>query len=341
MLELIVRRCVSAVPLLFLVSVFAFMLIKAVPGDPVDVLLGTSEKDLPAAQVEALRHEMGLDQPLPKQYWSWLSGWWGAGELGRSYRDGRPVLAVICERCPATIALVGTALVIASVSGIFLGLLMASTSSEGGYGIVGRALVVLSLFLYSTPGFWLAFLVIFAVGSWLPAMPVLGLHWPGQPVTWAAALGHLLLPALLLAMRRAAKIALFLRALVLDEMTRDYVLVARSKGLSKGAVLVRHVLKNSLMPVVALLGLSLPALLGGSVLIETVFGWPGMGRLAVEATFGRNYPLLLSLVVVYGAMVVAANLVADILYRLVDPRLRDSAEDAMWTGSAAASRAVP
>jgi len=338
MFELIVRRCVSAVPLVFLVSVFAFILIKAVPGDPVDVLLGTSEKDLPPVQVAALRHEIGLDQPLPKQYWSWLSGWWGAGELGRSYRDGRPVLEVIGERCPATIALVGSALVVASVLGICLGLLMAATSS--GIGVVSRTLVVFSIFLYSTPGFWLAFLVIFAVGRWLPWIPVIGLHSPGQPVTLGGALAHLILPALLLATRRAAKIALFLRALVMDEMTRDYVLVARSKGLSDTVVLVKHVLKNSLMPVVALLGLSLPALLGGSVLIETVFGWPGMGRLAVEATFGRNYPLLLSLVVVYGVMVVAANLLADILYRLVDPRLRDSVDDPMLTGTRAVSRAV-
>jgi len=340
MFELIVRRCVSAVPLLFLVSVFAFLLIKAVPGDPVDVLLGTSEKDLPPAQVAALRQEMGLDQPLPKQYWSWLSGWWGAGELGRSYRDGRAVVAVIAERCPATISLVGTALVLASILGVGLGLLMAATSADGSGGYWSRGLVILSLFFYSTPGFWLAFLVIFAVGTWIPWIPVLGMHAPGQPVTFAGAVAHLILPALLLAMRRAAKIALLLRALVIEEMTRDYVLTARSKGLSNEAVLVRHVLKNSLMPVVALLGLSLPALLGGSVLIESVFGWPGMGRLAVEATFGRNYPLLLSLIVVYGGMVVASNLVADILYRLVDPRLRDSVEHGMCPGSAGASRAT-
>ncbi len=340
MFELIVRRFVSAVPLLFLVSVFAFALIKAVPGDPVDVLLGTSEKDLPPAQVAALRHEMGLDQPLPKQYVAWLSGWWGQGELGRSYRDGRPVAEVIAERCPATIALVGTALVLSAIFGISLGLLMAAVSDETG-GPWSQALIVLSLLLYSTPGFWLAFLVIFAVGIWLPWIPVVGLHSPGQPVTFAGAAAHLILPALLLSLRRAAKIALFLRALILDEMTRDYVLIARSKGLSRGAVLVRHVLRNSLMPVVALLGLSLPALLGGSVLIETVFGWPGMGRLAVEATFGRNYPLLLSRVGVYGGLVVIAKWVGDVVVRVGDPRLRDSAEDTTWSGPAAPSRMVP
>jgi peptide/nickel transport system permease protein len=337
MIGLLLRRCVSALPLIFLVSVFAFALIRLVPGDPVDVLLGASEKDLSPEQVAALEHEMGLDQPPVKQYLGWLSGFWGQGELGRSYRDGRPVLAVIGERVPATMGLVGTSLLLAGLLGIAFGLAMAWAATVRTVRYLSPLLLAVALFLYSAPGFWLASIAIYCVGRWLPWLPISGLHDPGQLPTVASAATHVLLPALILSLRRAAKVALFIRAMVLEEMTRDYVLVALSKGLSRSAVLLRHILRNSLLPVVALLGLSLPALLGGSVLIETVFAWPGMGRLAVEATFGRNYPLLLTLVVVYGVLVVVSTLIADLLYLLVDPRLRQTKESTGLSGSTAAS----
>ncbi|HEY9869222.1 MAG TPA: ABC transporter permease [Candidatus Obscuribacterales bacterium] len=337
MTGLILRRCISAVPLIFLVSVFAFALIRLVPGDPVDVLLGASEKDLSPEQVAALRHEMGLDQPPVKQYLAWLAGFWGEGELGRSYRDGRPVLAVIGERLPATVALVGTSLVLAGTLGIAFGLAMAWAATGRTVSYWSPILRMAALFLYSAPGFWLASIAIFCVGRWLPWLPISGLNDPGQAPTLASVAQHVLLPASILSLRRAAKLALFIRAMVLEEMSRDYVLIALAKGLSWSAVLARHILRNSLLPVVALLGLSLPALLGGSVLIETVFAWPGMGRLAVEAAFGRNYPLLLTLVVVYGAMVVVSTLIADLLYSLVDPRLRETQAISGLSGSPAAS----
>jgi peptide/nickel transport system permease protein len=321
MLGTIVKRCLGAIPLLFLVSVFTFLLIKAVPGDPVDVMLGNSEKSLTSQQIQLIRHELALDQPLYKQYWSWVSGWWGQGELGRSYRDGRPVIKVIGERVPSTLMLVSLSLLLAFSVGIASGLMMAFLSYSKWGSIVARMLVGVTLFLYSAPSFWLAFFALTWMVHSFRNVPVLGLP-PGE-ASFGVTLAHLALPALLLSFRRGAKIALFVRALALEEMNADYVLVARSKGLSRQAVLVKHVFRNSLIPIINLLGLSLPALFGGSILIETVFGFPGMGRLLVDATFGRNYPVLLGLVTAYGAVVVVSNLVADVLSALADPRSRD------------------
>ncbi len=325
MTGIVIRRALAAVPLLFVVSVMAFLLMKAVPGDPVDVLIGNAERDLSPGQALALRREMGLTRPWPRQYLNWVAGWWGAGELGRSYKDGRPVACVIAERCPTTLLLVGSAVALAFAGGITLGTAMAVLSWSSLGRLLERACAVAALLLYSAPTFWLAFLAIFAVERWLPGWPILGPHRAGSGDQLGDALQHVVLPALLLASRKAAKIALFVRAQVLDEMGREYVLVARSKGLSKTAVVARHIFRNTMPPVISLLGLSLPALFGGSVLIETVFGWPGIGRLAVDATFGRNYPVILALIVVYGAIVVASNLVADVLSCLADPRVREQA----------------
>jgi peptide/nickel transport system permease protein len=325
MLGIIVKRCLGAIPLLFLVSAFTFLLIKAVPGDPVDVMLGNSEKSLSAQQVQLIRHEMALDQPLYMQYWSWVSGWWGQGELGRSYRDGRPVIKVIAERVPSTLLLVSLSLVLAFAVGIASGLMMAFLSYTKWGSIVGRVLVAVTLFLYSAPSFWLAFFALTWLVHTYRNVPVLGLS-PGE-ASMGVILAHLALPALLLSFRRGAKIALFVRALAVEEMTSDYVLVARAKGLSRQAVLIRHVFRNSLIPIINLLGLSLPALFGGSILIETVFGFPGMGRLLVDSTFGRNYPVLLGLVTVYGAVVILSNLMADVLSAMADPRSRDDGSD--------------
>jgi peptide/nickel transport system permease protein len=325
MLAIVLKRSLSAVPLLFFVSILAFLLMKAIPGDPVDVLLGSSEKDLSSQQVQLLRQQMGLDQPLPKQYLTWVSGWWGAGELGRSYRDGRPVLEVINERLGNTFLLVFVSLLFSFGVGISVGLALAFAASTR-WRALSHLLLPVVLFFYCAPSFWLAFLAISAVQAWLPGWPILGMHDPGRSTTLFSLMQHVVLPALLLSSRKSAKVALFVRAMVLEQAGRDYVLVARSKGLSQPAVLFRHVLRNSLIPVIALLGLALPALFGGAVLIETVFGISGLGRLAVEATFGRNYPVMMGLIVIYGSVVIVSNLIADILYCLVDPRVKEEME---------------
>jgi peptide/nickel transport system permease protein len=279
-----------------------------------------------ASDLKAIRAELGLDRPLSQQYFAWLKGVVIDHELGRSYRDGQPVASLIGERLPATLALVGTSLIFAFTFGITGGLCMVglNDTKTGRYAEV--ALIALSLLAYSAPSFWLGFIAISIVTKcgWFSAIPVLGLHAPGADSVMPS-LSYLALPAIVLSCRRMAKVALFVRTTTLDEMAKDYVTVARSKGLSKFRVIVHHAARNSLLPVVSLVGLSLPALLGGSVLVETVFGWPGMGRLAVDATFGRNYPVLLALIMIYGTLVIASNLFADLAQLALDPRSRELA----------------
>lgn len=322
---MIFKRLLSAIPLLLILSLFCFAIVRAIPGDPVDVLLGNSQKDIPPAQLTALRQEFGLDEPWPKQYLSWLSGFVGRGELGRSYRDGLPVMTVISERIGPTLALTGTALIIAFADGIAVGLLMSYLTTLK-TKIFSRVLYIATLVVYSTPSFYLALIALFVFTQWNHWAPVLAFNSPGQPMTPTQFINHVWLPALVLSARRGAKVALFIKSSIVEELSKQYVIYALSKGLSYRAVIIKHVFKNSLMPVISLLGLSLPALLGGSVLVETIFAWPGLGRLTVEATFGRNYPVLVALTVIYGALVVAANLIADILSQTVDPRLAQSVE---------------
>ncbi len=322
---MILKRLMSAIPLLLILSLFCFAIVRAIPGDPVDVLLGNSQKDIPAAQLASMRKEFGLDEPWPKQYLSWLGGFVGRGELGRSYRDGQPVMSVIAQRIVPTITLTGTALIFAFAGGIALGLLTSFLSTLK-FQLPGQILSIAILIVYSTPSFYLALISLFVFTQWTHLAPVLAFSNPGVENTPVQFLNHVWLPASVLAARRGAKVALFIKTSIAEELSKQYVTYALSKGLSFREVIVKHVFKNSLMPVISLLGLSLPALLGGSVLVETIFAWPGLGRLVVEATFGRNYPILVALTVIYGCLVVLANLLADLIAEAIDPRLKANAE---------------
>ncbi len=331
-MQMVLRRVLAAIPMLFLISLVSFALMRALPGDPVDVMLGAAQKELPSEDLKLLRQEFGLNQSPAKQYLLWLSGWVkadnvaSANALGRSYRDGRPVKEVIVERIPATLTLVGIALVLSFALGLSIGILAAFLNLQGNKR-ADSALTAVLLAIYSAPNFWLAFLALAALASQaglaMVKLPILGLHPPGAVPTFGAEIEYLLLPAIILSTRRMAKVALYVRTLALDEIGKEYVVTALAKGLSLISVITNHVLKNCLIPVVNLAGLSLPALIGGSVLIETIFCVPGMGRLMVESTFGRNYPVLMGLVMLYGAIVILANLLADVLNKVIDPRLEN------------------
>lgn len=330
MAGLIFKRCLAGVPLLFLLSLLTFALLRGLPGDPVEVFVGSAEKDMSAEQKDLLRKELGLDKPLPQQYLSWLKQT-ACGNLGLSYKDGRPVADLIKERLPATIILVGSALILSLAAGAIWGIFMVWLASTRKSHLLEDLCVTATYALYSTPSFWLGFLLIALVGHYgIRQIQLLGLHAPGQA---GVSLGSLLLPAIVLASRRAAKLGLILRSSMLSELNKDYVFAARARGMKTTSVLIKHVGKNSLAPAINLLALSIPALIGGSVLVETVFAWPGMGRLAVEATFGRNYPILLALTVLYGTLVILANLAADLTLMLVDPRLREKQGGLSLTGS--------
>jgi peptide/nickel transport system permease protein len=322
LLPFIVRRVSGAIPLLFLLTIMTFALLHMLPGDPAEILLGSAEKDMSPQELQTIRHELGVDRSLPEQYIGWLRQI-ERGHLGRSYRDGREVSDLISERLGATFALVGSALLIALIAGVGWGVAMVwlhSTSHPKSWGkFLESILASCALILYCLPSFWLAFLLIgWIATTQFPQIKLLGLHPPGES---GIDLANLLLPALILASRRTAKFALLVRSSMIAELGKEYVRTAFSKGVPKATVLFKHIGKNSLGPIIALLGLSVPALIGGSVLVETVFAWPGMGRLAVDATFGRNYPVLLGLTLIYGTLVIAANLASDVIHHLVDPRI--------------------
>ena len=303
---------------MFLLTIMTFALLHMLPGDPAEILLGSAEKDLSPQEVQAIRHELGVDKSLPEQYIGWLRQV-ERGHLGRSYRDGREVSEIISERLGATITLVGFALLIALVIGTGWGVAMVWLHSTTNGKFLESIMVSGALILYCLPSFWLAFLLIgWIATTQFPQIKLLAMHPPGES---GIDLANLLLPALILASRRTAKFALLVRSSMKAELLKEYVRTAYSKGVPKAAIFLKHIGKNSLGPIIALLGLSVPALIGGSVLVETVFAWPGMGRLAVDATFGRNYPVLLGLTLVYGTLVIASNLAADVIHHLVDPRI--------------------
>ncbi len=320
MFQIIRSRVIEAVPLLLILSIVSFTMVRALPGDPVEALIGESTRDISREQLKYLRKEFGLDDPIPIQYSRWLLGWFGKGELGRSYQDNRPVLEVITERFPATILLTGAAIFLSFSLGIFWGLTLMII--RRGLKFLETTFISLTLFIYSIPSFLAGLAVIFLATYLDPlrSIPIFKSLEPSGSMNILSLIPFVLLPAISLAIGKSAKIALFIRALALDEINKSYVTTAVAKGLPQWKVLLFHVCKNCLPPVINLLALSLPALIGGSVLIETIFGWPGTGRLAVDATFGRNYPVMTCIVMIYGSMVILANLLADIITPMIDPR---------------------
>ncbi|HEY9785032.1 MAG TPA: ABC transporter permease [Candidatus Obscuribacterales bacterium] len=329
MLEILTRRCLQAVPLLLVLSIVTFLAIQSLPGDPVDVMLGSAKRDIAADELEEMRHELGIDRPLVEQYFRWLSNCVLKGDWGRSYKDGRAVTKIVEERLPATFMLVGSALLLAFSLGVAWGLAMVWLKQYPAGHLFEALLFSLAITLYSAPGFWVGFLALAFVAKTNihGGLPLLSVHAPGDNTTFLSGLFYALIPSTVLSLRRMAKVALFVRTSVLDELNRDYVVTALSKGLGQMTVLIKHVLRNGLSPVITLIGLSLPYLLGGSVLVESVFGWPGMGSLVVDATFGRNYPVILGLVTMYGSIVIFSNLLADSLQIALDPRLRQAGDE--------------
>ncbi len=310
----LVSRMVQAVGLLVFASLAAFLLVRLAPGDPAALLYGPSATPADLAQ---FRERWGLDDPLHTQYLRWLSNLL-QGDLGRSYLDGRPVLAVIAERVPATLVLSLAALLIASVGGVTVGVLAARRP----FGKLDRLLSALTALLYATPPFWFGLMLIFVFSLSLGWMPTGGIRDPAGTGGPLDQLRYLALPALALASRDGARFARLTRSAVLAVLREEYVRTATAKGLSERIVTWRHVLRNALLPPISLIGLAVPGLLSGAVVIETVFSWPGMGRLAIESALQRNYPVVLGEVILVALLALAGSLVADVACAAADPRIR-------------------
>jgi peptide/nickel transport system permease protein len=306
------RRLLLAVPLLFGMSVLIFALMRSVPGDPAVVVLGY--KATPEA-VRALREAFHLDEPLTEQYLRWLGGAL-RGDFGLDFRQNEPIGRMILDRLPVTIELTLLATLCAAVIGIPLGLLGGGRRG----GAADRASLAVGLVGVSIPDFWLGIMLILGVSLGLGLLPSGGF----VPLSESPLenLEHLALPALTLAVSRAAVLGRLTRASVLDIAHRGFVQYARAKGLAERAILFRHVLPNAAIPIVTVLGLQIGYMLGGAIVVEMIFTLPGVGRMTLDAVLERNYPVVQSTVLVIGAMFMLVNLATDILYGVIDPRVR-------------------
>lgn len=318
-LKYTLARLLKAMVILLAIVVLNFCLIHAAPGDPAAVMAGEAgaTDQLFLAQ---LREKFGLDQPFHVQLWHYVSGLLHL-DMGYSYRQDAPVLTLILERLPATILLTGAAFVISILIGVLAGVLAAMR--------VGRwadtVITVMSLLLYATPLFWVALMAILLFSVQLGWFPAYGMEQIGSDLTgaarWLDIAHHLVLPATTLGLFFTATYARMTRASFLEVASEDFVKTARAKGLPERTIARRHILRNAILPVVTLAGLQAGQIVGGAVLTETVFAWPGIGRLMFDALLQRDYNLLLGVFLISSAMVLLFNLITDLVYLLIDPRI--------------------
>jgi peptide/nickel transport system permease protein len=329
----VARRVLTTIPVMIGVAVIVFIVMRLLPGDPVDIMLGqtgaVSQQD-----VDRLRQDFHLDQPLARQLLLFLSGA-ARGDLGTSFARRRPVFAMLVEALPATIELALAATLIALLVAIPIGVLSAVHQRSW----LDRLAMGGAFLGISMPAFWLGIVAIILLSvrlGWFPTSGRIGFEALLQPVTgfvlldsvltrnWAAlwdGLRHLVLPAAVLGASLMAIVARVMRSSMVEVMREQYVTTAHSKGLARQVVIWRHGVRNALIPTVTVVGLQLGVLLGGNMIVETVFGWPGMGRLVVDAIFSRDYPVVQGAVMLYSAIFVLANLAVDLCYIILDPRI--------------------
>jgi peptide/nickel transport system permease protein len=304
MIRYISMRLLFALPALWLIVTLVFLLAHIVPGDPVQQMLGEGAR---AEDLQRLRHALGLDMPIAAQYGHYLSGV-VRGNLGESFRFQQPVAQVVLSHYPATLELAIVALLVCTAIGIPAGLLAAERRGTSTDHAVG----VLTLLGLSVPSFALGPVLILVFSVILGWLPVSGRGGPA----------HLVLPAITLGAALAAILTRMVRTSVIEELSSDYVRTARAKGLSPSAVLFRHAFRNALIPILTILGLQFGTLLAGTIVTETIFSWPGIGRLAVQAIGARDYPLLQGCILLIAVSYVLVNLLTDLVYAFVDPRVR-------------------
>lgn len=318
----ILRRLLGVVPLLFGILTLNFFIIHLAPGDPTDIF---DNPDLPPEYRQQMRKNYGLDQPLPVQYVKYMRAVVFDFDLGYSIAKKRPVADEISDALPNTVLLSALALILELLIGIVIGIVAAVRQ----YSWFDATTRVGALTIYSMPSFYLGLLLLFlfagGVWHWLPASGMYDIvrhdaMTPGERL-WDR-LAHILLPAITLGIGSAASVSRYMRGQMLEVIRQDYIRTARAKGLPERVVVFRHGLRNALIPVVTIIGLSLPFLLSGAVITENVFAWPGMGRVAVDAAFQRDYWMFLAVNVIFAAMVIFGNLLSDVLYAVVDPRVR-------------------
>ena len=317
----LLRRALQALATFAVALTLLFTLMRAAPGDPLSRL--GEHRPLSREEVEVLRARYGLDQPIGKQFVGFLEGL-SRGDLGVSIEHGRPVTALLAERLPATMLLGGTVLLLNFTAGLWLGVYQAVRRGRPG----DRWLTTISLAGYAMPSFWLGLVLAWLVGVEWRLLPAAGMRDPllgpdaGVLIRAGDALRHLVLPAITLSVVSIAATMRYQRAAMLEVLRLPYIVTARAKGLSERDVTWRHAWRNALFPVITLFGLWLPILVSGSVFVEAVFAWPGLGSLAAAAVGGRDYPLLMGASLLVAALVVVSGFVTDVAYAALDPRVR-------------------
>jgi peptide/nickel transport system permease protein len=315
----VIRRIIVSIPLIWALATLTFFIIRMAPGDPLAIYYNP---EIDPAVMETIRARLGLDQPLHIQYVRWLASL-AQGELGVSFSHHRPVADILIETIPNTLTLTVWALALDLLLGVVIGVISAVRQ----YTWVDNTITLGALFVYSMPSFWLGLMLIILLSLKLGLLPASQMesvdaeYMPALARVWDRFL-HLLMPVFVLGIGAAASVARYMRGSLLEVIRQDYIRTARAKGLPERTVIFKHALVNALLPIITLLGLYLPFLMSGSVVTETIFAWPGMGRVTVGAIFARDYPIVMAANLVAGVMVVGGNLIADVLYGVVDPRIR-------------------
>ena len=304
MLQYVIKRLLSTIPVLLGISLLLFFMLRMLPGDPAQVLAGLMATP---DEVELIRHQLGLDRPIHVQYVFFL-GRLARFDLGRSARTQNPVTEEIWARLPNTLLLAVVAITLACLFGIPAGII----SAVRPYTWLDYVVTSTAIFGISMPVFWLGLMLVVVFAVWLQWLPA------GGTGTWR----HVILPSFTLAAFVVAFIARMTRSSMIEVLSQDYTTTARSKGLKEQVVVIKHALKNALIPIITVIGLQFGMLLGGAVLTETVFAWPGVGRLIVDSILARDYPMIQGAILVFGLLYILVNLMVDLLYAYVDPRIR-------------------
>ncbi|HSU07087.1 MAG TPA: ABC transporter permease [Acetobacteraceae bacterium] len=310
----LLRRVGQSVVLLVIVSMIGFAIVHMAPGGPLAQF--TLTPGMTQADLARIAHQMGLDRPVPIQYWEWFRRML-TGDWGRSYRDNQPVLAIIAGHVPATIELMLSSTLIAILLGTWVGVLGALRR----YSVFDYLATIGAMVALSIPTFWFGLVVIYAFSVKLAWLPAGGMFTIGD-TSFLDYLHHLIAPAMVLALVTVAIWSRYMRSSMLEVTGQDYVRTAVAKGLPRRVVIIRHALRNALLPMITLAGLQLPTLLGGALVTETIFTWPGMGRLYLDSIGYRDYPVIMGLLMFTAVLVLLGNLIADLLYAVYDPRIR-------------------
>ena len=315
MLTFIVRRLLQAIPLLFIITVISFAIITLAPGDPVYMFVNPDQ--VAAQDLEMIRHQLGLDRPVYMRYFIWL---WNALHLdfGNSFLTGRPVMEMLFEAIPNTLFLALASTIFALLIAIPAGIISA-IKRNGGWDY---AFSTLSFIGMSLPSFWFGLMLILFFSLKLGILPTAGMRQNFEQFDLWDRLSHLIMPMVVLGMGAMAGQMRQLRSAMLEVIRQDYIRTARSKGLKERVVILKHALRNALLPTITLLGFIIPGLFGGAVITESIFSWPGVGRIAINAAFTRDYPLIMGNLMITSTMVILGSLIADVLYAVADPRIK-------------------